>query len=266
MNDKSDVCYFCGETNPTALEEHHLVPQRYNGPDLPENLVTLCGACHNKIENLYDDTFYERLGIVAHSDDGLEIADVNTGYTLTASESADREIPYNCPHVQVEEWSYKVAVKSVKLAQRGEYEGEYIKWLESHAEEILDEYQDRVDESFKLNEKYDEFGSEEWVNRDKPPVIEFEYEHESLDTVPYIHIINPEDNGMERYEPAPVANRDRDGYDQYKHYRLHCSYCHTAHTEDQHSDMVRHLKLRHGIDREDIFGNPMAMQEVINAR
>lgn len=265
MSEKAGVCYFCGEENPTALEEHHLVPRRYNGPDYPENLVTLCGSCHNKIERLYDDTFYERLGVVAQSDDDFAIGDVDSGFSLSASESLDREIPFNNPHIQVENWAHKVTVEQAKWAKRGEYKGKYREWLESHAESILTEYQDTVNETYELYEKYDDYDNENWVDKDKPPAIKFEFTHDSLETVPHVIVVNPLDNGMEDYETPSMMNIDRDRYKQFRHYRLHCSYCHTAYTENRHSDMVRHLQLRHGINREEIFNKGESEFEVYNA-
>jgi hypothetical protein len=58
---KREDCYFC----PTRhdLEEHHVIPQRFGGPDAPENIVTVCGRCHKKLERLYDAAFYEWFGI-----------------------------------------------------------------------------------------------------------------------------------------------------------------------------------------------------------
>ena len=30
------------------LEVHHIIPRRYGGTDLPENLITFCFDCHRK--------------------------------------------------------------------------------------------------------------------------------------------------------------------------------------------------------------------------
>lgn len=56
-----DTCEVCGATS--NLEEHHLLPQRYNGPDKEWNLVTLCEDCHNDIEGVYDSEFFTQLGL-----------------------------------------------------------------------------------------------------------------------------------------------------------------------------------------------------------
>jgi hypothetical protein len=58
---KRDNCYFCGAFG--NLEEHHVIPQRFDGPDAEENIVELCKSCHKKIERLYDSAFFEWFGI-----------------------------------------------------------------------------------------------------------------------------------------------------------------------------------------------------------
>jgi len=59
MNNTS--CYFCGE--PSQLEQHHIVPRRFDGSDDDENLVRVCPTCHEKLESLYDKRFYDALGV-----------------------------------------------------------------------------------------------------------------------------------------------------------------------------------------------------------
>jgi len=56
-----ESCYFCGADGP--IETHHIVPSRYNGSDSNENLVDLCSNCHKKLEQLYDQRFYNRVAI-----------------------------------------------------------------------------------------------------------------------------------------------------------------------------------------------------------
>lgn len=52
-------CFFCDETE--CLEQHHILPRRFNGSDKEENLVTVCPTCHRKLEELYDKDFYDKL-------------------------------------------------------------------------------------------------------------------------------------------------------------------------------------------------------------
>lgn len=56
-----DTCYFCNAEGP--LQSHHIVPRRYDGSDVDENLVDLCPNCHDKLERLYDARFYDELGV-----------------------------------------------------------------------------------------------------------------------------------------------------------------------------------------------------------
>ncbi len=56
---KRDDCYFCDEDDEGILQTHHIVPQRFEGPDTESNLVTVCPTCHRKIESLYDKRFYD---------------------------------------------------------------------------------------------------------------------------------------------------------------------------------------------------------------
>jgi hypothetical protein len=60
---QTEKCFICGDARENSLETHHLVPKRYGGTDTQENLVDLCASCHAAIEKLYDDGFYERLGV-----------------------------------------------------------------------------------------------------------------------------------------------------------------------------------------------------------
>lgn len=61
MPEITESCYFCNETE--CLEEHHIVPRRFDGSDKEENLVQVCPSCHRKLESLYDKRFYQSLGV-----------------------------------------------------------------------------------------------------------------------------------------------------------------------------------------------------------
>lgn len=37
-------CEVCGRPGPT--QSHHIIPKAAGGPDIPENLIALCPACH----------------------------------------------------------------------------------------------------------------------------------------------------------------------------------------------------------------------------
>lgn len=55
-----DTCYFCGSDGP--IQTHHLIPRRFDGSDAIRNLVDLCPTCHQRLERLYDDTFFAAIG------------------------------------------------------------------------------------------------------------------------------------------------------------------------------------------------------------
>jgi len=88
---EEDSCHFCGETE--VLQEHHIVPQRFDGSDESVNLVTLCPTCHRKIESMYDKRFYDELGVEKPESAESEITGAchYTGCTATA----DHEL--TCP-------------------------------------------------------------------------------------------------------------------------------------------------------------------------
>lgn len=66
-------CFICGDDRPNSIETHHIVPRRYGGSDRDENLVDLCASCHSAIEKLYDDRFYQALGVESPADTGSVI-------------------------------------------------------------------------------------------------------------------------------------------------------------------------------------------------
>ena len=58
---KRSTCYFCSASG--DIEEHHIIPQRFGGPDEQSNISGVCKSCHGKLERLYDKSFYEWFGI-----------------------------------------------------------------------------------------------------------------------------------------------------------------------------------------------------------
>ena len=61
-------CAFCQETQQYALELHHIIPQRYGGPDEARNLVTVCSNCHKVLEALYNNQFFQAMGVERKDD------------------------------------------------------------------------------------------------------------------------------------------------------------------------------------------------------
>ncbi len=57
-------CMECGKSN-TALEVHHIKPRRLNGSNTLDNLITLCGKCHQKTkgkEGQYMQRYFDMIG------------------------------------------------------------------------------------------------------------------------------------------------------------------------------------------------------------
>jgi hypothetical protein len=46
------ICQYCGKKN--ATDVHHIIPRRIKIDNSPDNLITLCKSCHQKIEHLTD--------------------------------------------------------------------------------------------------------------------------------------------------------------------------------------------------------------------
>lgn len=46
---RRDRCEYCG--GPACGEPHHIRPRSLGGPDIPENLIQLCGECHLKADD-----------------------------------------------------------------------------------------------------------------------------------------------------------------------------------------------------------------------
>ena len=54
-------CVFCPRKDGDLGEDltiHHIVPKRFKGEDKPENCLTVCVLCHDKIEKMYKRLFH----------------------------------------------------------------------------------------------------------------------------------------------------------------------------------------------------------------
>jgi len=109
-------CYFCGSEGP--IESHHIIPRRFNGPTNDRNLVDLCANCHKKIERLYDEQFYNVLG-VTELDEGQDKFDIDMwskvwgkkGYTYK-EDCIRKEIEHQI-EVLAESWNYGAPINKV---------------------------------------------------------------------------------------------------------------------------------------------------------
>jgi len=93
----NEQCFICGDSHSNRLQTHHVVPRRYGGSDDPENLVTLCASCHQGIEKLYDERFYERLH--TRSVDAPRNELEAEGMDVENFESPDRRLDPMNPHI-----------------------------------------------------------------------------------------------------------------------------------------------------------------------
>lgn len=61
MTRRQKRCYVCGLAHEPALQQHHALPQQYGGNDDLENQYLLCANCHQALERIYDDNFWQRV-------------------------------------------------------------------------------------------------------------------------------------------------------------------------------------------------------------
>jgi hypothetical protein len=269
----STRCFICGHSNSNILEVHHAVPQRLGGSDIEENTYSLCGSCHNAVEEIYDDGFYQRLGVAVDGDEGEFSRQHQTGEVLEPQDSQGRKIPPNSDHIEVEEyWRVNVTISQVEAIAEGNYDHadewrwsfgpDHVSLVEKYAESILEKYERGRKASISLAEDRENKEVETLLEKGDPP-LKFDVEPEDLAADPMIVVSNAERSweesekpqwikgqsnidGQNRGPPLSVQHQwERENYD---HYRLHCGYCHRAYSKYQHTDLARHLRLQHGIE------------------
>lgn len=204
-----EQCQICGHTNPDVIETHHKLPQRLGGPDDAENLVSLCGSCHNAIERIYDDAFFSQL----FEKVGYEVEETEAGELgreIDPELSPDREFPPEPVHVTVEDVD-------------GERRNEYIdrgvfSWEELEERGVLKIYSDE--------------GWEEYKEDVRQADIE-EHGEVTEETEQRISEWEKWDPKLENYEGLEL---------------IHCGYCNRAFPEWEAADAARHLKIIHGVE------------------
>lgn len=212
MSSGSDLgtqCQICGHTNPDVLETHHKLPQRHGGPDDPENLVSLCGSCHNAIERIYDDGFFQQL----FDQVGYEVekSDADTlGREVDAHLSPDREFPDDPVHATTENIT---SDDGLRLVDAGVFSWEE---LERGGYTSLMEGEDW--------EEYKERAKQEDLDKHGEVTEQTEAE-------------------IERLEDADPRLRYWDALTV-----IHCGYCNRLFAEWERADAARHLTVAHGVD------------------
>lgn len=227
-----DQCRICGQPNPKTLETHHIVPQRYGGSDHPENLVKLCGACHNAIEAIYDDEFYRRLS-TTHPQLS-ETTDEELGHSVPPKASPDRKFPGRPLHVKKDEvWEATLANWGV-IDEEDVYE--VIVSVDDEIERCKDEIEKLEDE---LDSEGESDGEETLMQLHRH---RSEYEPEPEEKIQQLR------DEIERLEQVDSEKLDKTRSDGRRVEVIHCAYCDTVFPDWERADAAKHLQLAHHID------------------
>ena len=246
-------CFICGDQRPNSLEEHHIVPQRYNGSDEPENLVQLCSSCHAAVEKLYDDSFYERLGAEAVEQIGSEDLDTE-GTTLQPHETKDRDFPRYPVHISEEDFCINIAFSQFFLYPAQNIISDYypesdvlIERLEQEKESIIDFF------------KADDFTLGSYTvhpnNTRLTPIVKVVPTKDRPNTNLSVGLEDGDTESSGLISPT-IHNRQRDyAADIDTHssmssdfQRLHCGYCHTVYSGNEQADLAAHLRTKHRVE------------------
>lgn len=250
-------CFICGDHRPNSLEEHHIVPRRYNGSDEPENLVQLCSSCHSAIEKIYDESFYERLGAKSVEHSANEEIDPE-GTKLEPHKTKDRKFPAGSVHISKENFSLNIAFSQFMYHPSQELISDYypesdllIKRLEKSADEIISWFKNNKDTAYTVPP--DDLRRTPMVRIvDTHDIHEFDSPVTSKGNISD----SPGDfspQGQRNYAPDLSTN----GLLTNDFQRLHCGYCHTVYSGNEHADLASHLRIKHRVedpylDRRDL--------------
>lgn len=106
-------CFVCGSNKEHALEEHHIIPERYGGNDENENIVTVCLNCHQALESLYTDRVFGQIEQLILRNNGHP--KIERGRTPTGFRRGDSIVDWEPDHDDC----FKEAVAAVKLRDNG---------------------------------------------------------------------------------------------------------------------------------------------------
>lgn len=100
------ACRFCDmtdtehqEQHDQGLHAHHVLPRDAGGEDHPNNLVTVCTACHRTIESVHADA------VEQHADSGMSEEEINQfrdGYASLADDCLEKLNGYLKRHPSLE--------------------------------------------------------------------------------------------------------------------------------------------------------------------
>jgi hypothetical protein len=73
------ACRFCEigddahrDEHGRGLHVHHIIPERDGGPDVPENLITVCGSCHRTLEHTHAQAVSQLDGAPDHASEDTQ--------------------------------------------------------------------------------------------------------------------------------------------------------------------------------------------------
>ena len=110
----SSSCYVCDEGNSVVLEEHHLIPRRFDGDDRESNVYTLCANCHRAIESMYNSDFWNRVPAYLDGTKHIDPSRIDEEYAVQ-----------------------KLSKLHYKLVERVEFELDYAEYTEIDIDEIM---------------------------------------------------------------------------------------------------------------------------------
>lgn len=226
---KETECFICGTHRPNSIESHHVVPRRYGGSDAPENLVNLCSSCHSAIEKLYDDSFYDRLGVGEMEKDMGRNIDL-TGTTIPSRETKDRTYPESPVHVRREDFGLEISFTQFYLHPTEKLIPDY--FPESNL--LIQKLEDTdVNTLIKRTKEWETLGK-------KAKSIETVFP-EDIRLTPPIRIVksNPTLN---------TYRTDKNTITGSWFSRFHCGYCHTVYSQYEQADLAAHLRVQHRVE------------------
>jgi transcription elongation factor Elf1 len=122
-------CPFCGEQEVTTLEIHHIHPQSEGGDDQPQNLILVCGNCHNKITNgvISDvDVFRKKIELLSGRQSPINKA--SAGNVITLEHSVNTGVIANEVKIKTSKKTVKIQPPSGTIAANRDQRN-YIKYL-----------------------------------------------------------------------------------------------------------------------------------------
>jgi len=248
---ESIECFICGDHRPNSLEEHHIVPQRYNGSDEPENLVQLCSSCHAAIEKLYDDSFYQRLGVEAIEDS--KITDIDTeGTKLQPRETKDRDFPTDPVHISKEKFCLNITFSQFMIYPTRDLISDHYPESDVLIRRIKEDT-DEITEHFRSFRKPSSYTISPDDTR-RTPIVQIVPTKDLSDfTSPSEQTKENAELGLVSTSPSSqkrdyAADINESGLLTGDFKRLHCGYCHTVYSGDEQADLAAHLRIKHRVE------------------